>query len=605
MAIKFKCPNCDAGLSVKDDKLAGRKIGCPKCKQLVVIPKPQPAASAAPEEDLDALAMSALVEPKPDAATVEESATIDFECPQCNEPIKMAREFAGKNAPCPECKRIIRVPMPKTKDPADWRQKDTLPSGARRDTEPAPEGAWEPSRAKGVSVEALSQAGVLKKKKKPGLTRRQKITRGLIAGAAAVVVLVGALFAYSAWAHGKQDTLVLAAAADAEKGKSSEAAAEANRAAGEYFIRTDSREAAERAQQRFAKARDLLAKCPADPGRDVLLADLLVSQADLGGTDAEAGRGARLKWKPTLEELQRTLSHATSPAGRLHAIRLLSRKLVAHGQAEDAARLAPQGGGGTKAPESADAEEAGYEGPEALALLGIELFRAKDQKAGQLADRISRTYDQQAGRPQLAPSAVALCVAVGKPPPQPGKDEGDKERFLVGQATGLALKGDVDAARQVKIDKPEGRLRALVAVAEVTGNAADVDAAAGLLDGDLNGKPVPPWLVYRLAAAAAKSGGADRVLKLAERVEDPGLKVMAQLLAVRARLDGSKGAAGDSALEGLDGGPMAQALGRMALARHNGRTDAGALKAAEGWDEAVRPYGILGAVLGAQDSRVK
>jgi hypothetical protein len=612
MAIKFNCPHCKKSLSVKDESLAGKKAACTGCKKIVVIPKPQAAATPSPDEDVEALAMAALAEPKADPAAVQDSATIDFDCPQCNEPIKMGREFAGKNAPCPECRRIIRVPMPKTKDPADWRNKqDTLPSGARRDTEPAPEGAWEPSRAKGVSVEALSQAGVIQKKKKPGLTRRQKITRILIGSAAGLIVLVCGLFAYSAWAHTKQDTIVVAAVEAAEKaGKTpKEAAGEANRAAGEYFIRTDSRDAADKAQQRFAKARDLIGGSAAGPGRDVLLADLLVSQADLGGSNDEASRGARLKWEKTLDELKKTLGHATAPAGRLHALRLVSRKLVAHSQGENAAKLADQGGGNQPS-EGSDAEESAYEGPESLAVVGIELFRAKDQvRAGQMANRVSQKYEVPPGavveRPPLAPSVVALCVALGKPPPQPGKAEGDKERFQVGQAVGLALKGDAAGARQIKADKPEGNLQILAAVAEATGDLADVDAAAGLLDGDLKDKPVAPWLVYRLVSVAAKPGSADRALQLANKISDHDLKVMAQLLVVRARLDGTKDKAGDGVLEGIDGGPLAQALGREAMARHNARLDGGTLKAVEGWDESVRPYGVLGAILGGQDTRAK
>jgi hypothetical protein len=609
MAIKFNCPFCKKPLSVKDESLAGKKAACTGCKKIVVIPKPG-AATSAPDEDVEALALAALAEPKPEPAA-QATDTIDFECPQCGEPVKLARELAGKNAPCPECRRIIKVPLPKTKDPADWRKKDdTLPTGARRDTEPAPEGAWEPSRAKGVSAEALTQAGVIQKKKKPGLTRSQKVTRILVGSAAAVVVLVGCLFAWSAWAHTKQDTLVLAAADTAEKGKSKEAAAEANRAAGEYFIRTGSRDAAEKAQQRFARARDLLEKSPAGAGRDAMLADLLVSQADLGGSDEEASRGARLKWGPALEELKKTLSHVSSAAGRLHAVRLVGRRLIARGRVEDAGKLAAQVGG-NKGAEGAD-PEALYEGPEALAVLGIELFRAGQKElAGQLADRAARLYNPQPGgagpeRPPLAPAAVALCLALGKPGPGPGQAENDKERFLVGQAAGLAMKGDAAAARQVKAEKPEGRLQVLTALAEATGDLADVDAAAGLLDGEPNEKPAPPWLVYRLVqVAAAKPGAADRALKLADHVGDPDLKVMAQLLVVRGRLEGSGEKAGDNVLTGIDTGPLAQALGREALARHNARHDGGTLKAVEGWDESVRPFGLLGAVLGGQDAKVK
>jgi hypothetical protein len=617
MAIKFNCPHCNKAFNVKD-ALAGKKAACTGCKKIIVIPKPQ--AAAAPAEDLEALAVSALVEPKPDPATAQESATIDFECPQCGEQIKVARELAGKNAPCPECRRIVRVPMPKTKDGADWRnQGATLPSGARRDTEPAPEGAWEPSRARGVSTEALAAAGLIPKKKKPGWTRRQKITYGVLGGLGAVVLLVVGVVALTAWAHGKQDAVVSAAAEAAEKGPSKEAAAEANRAAGEYFIRTDTRDAAQKAQKSFAKARDLLEKSPAGPARDALLADLLASQVDLGDSDDEAINGKRLRWTsktagtPTvLNELKQTLSQINSPWGRLHALRLAGRRLIARGRTDDFGALAGQVGGNN----AGDAEALAYEKHEALAVVGLEVLRAGDKDlAGKLAERSAGVYTAQpvAGqeRPPLAPSVVALCLATGKPAPKPEKAKDDKELAKVGEAAGLALKGDVDEARKVTSDKPEWRAQILVAVAEATGDAADVEAAEHALDElandkkDQKEKKTSPWLAYRLALAAARTKQADVVLRVADRVSDPGLKALAQLEAVRLRLDGTKDKASDGALEGIDGGPLAQAIGREWLARHNARHDGGTLKAAEAWDEAVRPFGVLGAVLGEQDGKGK
>jgi len=624
MAIKFNCPHCKRALSVKDESLAGKKAACTGCKKIIVIPKPRQAA--APGDDLEALAAAALAEPKAEAARAPDAQTIDFDCPQCGESIKMSRDLAGKNAPCPECRRIVRVPQPKTKDPADWRTKgDHLPEAARRDTEPAPEGAWESSRARGVSAEALVEAGVIPKKKKPGLTRRQKITRGVAVGAAVLVVAVGGIFAYSSWAHNKQDKLVEEAVKNAENqaGKSKELAAEANRAAGEYYIRSGTRDAADKAQKKFANARALLEGNPS-PGRDALLADLLVSQVELGGGDDEVANGTRLKWAApkkgtamqdtgsnVMKELGQTLSHVSTASGRMYALRRVSRRLIERGRAEEANQLAGQSA--YKKPGEGDDEAFAYEGPEALAVVGLEFFRAKEQAtATLLAERVSKLYEQAAAgveRPPLAPSAVALCLAVGKPEPKPGKAKDDKQLYEVGRLAGLALKGDFGAARELPADaKDEWRFRLLVAVAEATGEAADLESAAGFLDGDLGGKPVSQWLVYRLVELAAKLGQADRALHLAERVSDPGLKARAQLDGVWARLDGTKDRAGDGALAGLDGGGLAQALAYQALARQNARHDGksdGTIKATEGWPGAAAPLGVLGAVLGEQDARRK
>jgi hypothetical protein len=328
-----------------------------------------------------------------------------------------------------------------------------------------------------------------------------------------------------------------------------------------------------------------------------------------------------------MAELRQTLSQINSPWGRLHALRMAGRRLIARGRTEDFVTLAGQAGGNN----AGDAEALAYERPEALAVAGLEVLRAGDKDlAGKLADRSAAVYAPQPvpgqERPPLAPSVVALCLATGKNPPEPGKakdDKGkdskakdDKELYQVGRAAGLALKGDVDEARNVTADKPGWRAQALVAVAEVTGDSADVEAAEHALDDAANDKKdkkdpkeketkVSPWLAYRLALAAARTGQADLVLRVADRVSDPGLKALAQLEAVRLRLDGTKDKAGDGALEGTDGGPLSQALGREWLARHNARHDGGTLKAAEGWDEAVRPFGVLGAVLGEQDAQGK
>jgi hypothetical protein len=622
MAIKFKCPNPDCGqaLSVKDESLAGRKIGCPKCKKVVVIPKPTPAPAAAPAEDVEALAAAALGEDRAEAAAGPATQTIDFECPQCGEQIKMSRDLAGKNAPCPECRRIIKVPVPKTKEGAEWRQKDNKPLAARRDTEPPPEGAWESSRAKGVSAQALIEAGLAPKKRRPGLTRRQKIYRGIYAGTAGVVLLVGGLFAWSAWSQNKQGDLVEKAVKAAEdQAKSKEPAAEANRAAGEYYLRTGGHESADKAHKHFGKARSLLSPASSQPGPavDLLLADLAVSQLDLGGSDVEARNGTRMKWGEVLKDVRSTREQIASPGGRLHAHRLIGRKLIALGRADDASTLAGVSPPAPK-PEDKDNVDAGYEGPEALALVGIELFRAGEKdKAATLAGRVAQPYAAPAdnpGRPPLSPSAVALCLATGKPEPQPGKSEEDKGLQGAGRAAGRALKGDVTTARDVaKRLPPEAQFRALVMLAEVTGEAADVEAAAGLLGGDVKAdQPGVPWLIYRLATVATKLGGSERVMGLAVHAADPGLRDRIWFETVRMRVDNTKGQA-DTDLGGYLGGlerekvgPLFPALCREALARHNGKLDYnGTIKAVQGWDEAVRPFGTLGAVLGDQDGKGK
>src|SRR6516165_9868785 len=109
MPIKFACPHCKRGLSVKDH-LAGKRAACPACKKALTIPKgsstthaplrdrPAPAAPAAPQEDAEK------------AAAAKEAKTVDFNCPFCDTELKLDVKLAGKRTSCPECRRIIKVP---------------------------------------------------------------------------------------------------------------------------------------------------------------------------------------------------------------------------------------------------------------------------------------------------------------------------------------------------------------------------------------------------------------------------------------------------------------------------------------------------------------
>ena len=96
--------------------------------------------------DVEAEAAAALGdEPKPEAEAPP-AATIDFTCPNCDEELHLSLDLAGNVNRAPKCKRIIKVPEPAKRDPANWRQTGpSLPSGAKRVVQQAPEGAWNAS----------------------------------------------------------------------------------------------------------------------------------------------------------------------------------------------------------------------------------------------------------------------------------------------------------------------------------------------------------------------------------------------------------------------------------------------------------------------------
>src|SRR5713101_2926960 len=199
MTLKFSCPHCRKGIRVKEE-LAGKKAKCPACQQVLTIPTVRgpasPTIKSTTDSDLEAKALAALVDQSKSPAPPQASTkTINFQCPFCDEKISLSADLAGKRAPCPECRRIIKVPLPQSAEPKDWRKVDVR-SPITRDHkgEPAPEGAWGSEVSRGrVSRQALLEAGALPVVKEKW-TLRQWTNRIAFAVTAVLVLVV------SAWA---------------------------------------------------------------------------------------------------------------------------------------------------------------------------------------------------------------------------------------------------------------------------------------------------------------------------------------------------------------------------------------------------------------------
>ncbi len=104
----------------------------------------------------------------------------------------MPMEMGGKQAPCPACSRIIKVPMPKRTDGAAWKANlNQGPAAVRRDLEPVPEGMQGGARAE-VSRETLEEADAVIARPRapiPIKTRiRNAVTLGLWGAAAALAL---------------------------------------------------------------------------------------------------------------------------------------------------------------------------------------------------------------------------------------------------------------------------------------------------------------------------------------------------------------------------------------------------------------------------------
>jgi hypothetical protein len=119
--------------------------------------------SEPPPENLDEEALAALADEPPPPEETQTPATIDFKCQWCDEEVKLPFELAGKQAQCPnpECRRLVKVPLPKVAEKKDWRKMDRQgPAAARINQPEALENAWGTEEASKARADSLAQAGI-------------------------------------------------------------------------------------------------------------------------------------------------------------------------------------------------------------------------------------------------------------------------------------------------------------------------------------------------------------------------------------------------------------------------------------------------------------
>src|SRR5205823_14065939 len=64
--------------------------------------------------------------------------TLFRSCYYCDDNITVSADLAGKQAPCPSCRRIVKVPLPVKQEKKDWRDLTrTGPSAAKENIIPA------------------------------------------------------------------------------------------------------------------------------------------------------------------------------------------------------------------------------------------------------------------------------------------------------------------------------------------------------------------------------------------------------------------------------------------------------------------------------------
>jgi hypothetical protein len=313
-------------------------------------------------------------------------------------------------------------------------------------------------------------------------------------------------------------------------------------------------------------------------------------------------KAVRISWEELQKKLLQPALSSMAGEGRLETLRVVSRTLLAKGQAD---RVLPLAGQVFPSPEADKAE--------AVAAVGLEFLAAGDlDRAGKAADQALALFETKSP-PRVRPSVVALALALKKPAPKAGKPENERADHFVGTVEGLARQEKWEQARtEAKKDQFDApvHFRALVGVAAAAVDAkspdavSDVNAALDFLNDKVKvrDRSELSWTLRRLMDLGQRAGIAeDRLREMASAIADPALRGRAQLIVFRARLARSKDAAEEGAAEQAVVRSVSQLLAFQALARHNTRRDPDWAKGVGGWEEPRQAFGWLGVVLGLQD----
>jgi hypothetical protein len=611
MPIRVKCDNCKKTLSVKDH-LAGKKIKCPVCQNVVVVPAAQPpkapspsaapaskptlpagakkpAASAkpaattipapervksngtpAPEpemielppENIEAEAASAFAdEPAAPAAEDATPKTIDFKCTWCEEDLHLPVELAGKQAPCPnpECRRIIKVPLLKVAEKKDWRKMERRGPAAAVINQPEQlENAWGTEEATRARQDSLAKAGAIDVPAKKPRDAFDWLRIGFFAGTA-VVVLAMLYFAGAKWIgrskqhHAVKEIEDLVSDKDA-KIKNPLLRAEGHRALALLHLR-ESAGKAETARRHFLGALSLVESENPDTNRNpavneqLFRKDLALSQIELGGDGDDVLSKNKIEWKDVRDELAATLGKIEGAEVQVMALREIGTRLFEKKQ-------------------------------EGLAI-GLAAALSNTDTPG----KNPAPFRQQIAMLFAMPDhEEKLSKIVKKPDPATLKDLQDAHA-RVGYAEGSACKNDyVNALAIAQIPgPPKDKFDACLGVAAVAWQRGNKDEAAKFVKAALSlVKEVKDpssswsWQQLQLVRLAACTEDAEAIKDIVKGLPAP-FKLRAHLEIFLALCEKSTGEVSADALqeiEAIDKEGITLALAWNALAQHNARQGA-------------------------------
>jgi hypothetical protein len=556
--------------------------------------------------DIEAAAAELFADP---VEQEQELTTVEFNCPMCDEMITMPIAEAGKRAPCPECTRIILVPVPQRHKEKNWRDTGPkLPAAAKRDIGPELEGAWGTDKATGPSQEALLEAGVIKERERP-LTFYQKYQMHMLIGIP-LIILIGLGYVGWSWYAANREARAYGSAvafSRSEAGKKMSASAQAalNLQATRYQLHTQANGSATRARDLLNSALGAL-RSARGPTRDMLLADMAALALQAGGDEVEVSRDTRLKRDEAQKVARQALLLVEHPEARVLAVRQAVRELVRQNLPERTTILAAQVAG-------SEAERA-----DLIAVAGLELLRAGQPEAATKASQEAEQVYAPAGAGEkdkakgpaapLRANVVALAVALDRKPPPPGNDLAERDAALYGRVAGLAQVGKLEEARQAvgTADTNSAKLVAWIRLLDAVGVAGESDLAVALAALAIVDPRGLEWELLRLAEAAVKAKAkSEDVQTILGKITSREVQDWARLASLRTRAAGSQYALDLSEAEKISGSSPAGLLARLEVARQNTWADKGWAPTIDSWDEPLRAFGSLGVALGLQGGKEK
>lgn len=565
MPIPFTCAGCKKAFKAPDH-LAGKKVSCPSCKHVGLVPPAAPGSSpsmpaapaSAPKPQVEspgqkvqangsgkhppaprqqvsdpgdaarreAEAIQSMLDDERKAAEESQAKSIEFECEYCGEPISLELEMAGKRTPCPSCARIVKVPAPARKETSDWKNKPQYASAMKVKTEEAPEGAWQASSTF-VSRESLEEADALPVKVAAPVPLAMRVRRyAMVAALLAIVGVVG-------WGvMGRQARVVeagkveaiLADIPDPAKNKLDKAALEMMAAlclVGQDQVGKAKIKAVEK---HIGNAMAALNELPAGPSRFQVAASMAENLAAMMGTTEDE----KDEKKPQANFLQRTIGNCLGKIDdaewRLDAWGRVCRGLLANSQAERMVVLEGQIFRGQPKSSNRNNETIQPE-LEATAITGLALLEEANRKnrddLKEMAMKVGEGLKGK-GDPGTFPSmAIGLYAWRGKDLPAAWSNaKSDPE--ISGIVLARATQGNTDAAMRILASMPAElpeAVRARVSLAEgmLAAGKPDAEAIRKLAEEAAKltrGRPMFAMPMLRLARVAERAGVSSETIKV-------------------------------------------------------------------------------------------